>query len=246
MTALFITLLAGHVENLRKNRSEIRALNDALELKLEERTRQLLEAQEELAHKGKLAMLGVIAGGMGNELRNPLGLMSNAVFFLQSAVPDADETVREYLGIIRDEIDHSLQIISDLLDFYRDITPRIEPVPVHELVEHGLKGCAMPEKVQFRIDIGDPPAILADPKQMEQVLRSLITNAVQAMPDGGALPISVRQPRAGLWSPREPAGQGAAAPLGETGDFVEISIADTGEGIAPEHMERLFQPLFQH
>jgi len=242
VTVFFLIILAVYLEDLRKSRREIQVLNQALERKFEERTRQLHEAQEELVQKEKLALLGLIAGGMGNELRNPLGVMSNAVFFLKSALPDADGTVREYLDIIKDEIDSSLRIISDLLDFYRSKKSLIKPMPAHELVEQSLKGCDMPENVRLRTDFADcSAAILVDPKQMEQALRNLISNALQAMPGGGELRVAVRESGGGLAPPQgregEPEGSSQAG-------FLEICVVDTGEGIAPEHMEKLFQPLF--
>lgn len=221
---------------------ELRDLNELLERKIEERTRQLVKTQEELINSEKLAMLGLIAGGMGNELRNPLGVMNNAIFFLQSVMPDADETTREYLDIIKHEIDRSQRIISDVLDFYHTQTPRKKSIPSHDLVEHSLRESAIPENIQLRTEIQDlSAAVMIDPKQMDQVLRSLITNAVQAMPDGGELRIATRQAGTGLLPAREQEGRPQDMP---PADFLEISVADTGKGIAPENMKRLFQPLF--
>lgn len=235
------------VEIAERKRAEedIRTLNEELELKVAERTRQLVEAQEELVRKEKLSMLGLIAGGMGNELRNPLGVMNNAVFFLKSVMPDADETIREYLDIIKQEIDNSQGIISDLLDYYRIKTPQLKPVTIDELIEQSLEKCAIPENVQLQTGIPEfPSQVRIDPKQMGQVLRNLITNAVQAMPDGGALRISARRVQ-GSWflvpgSNQEPRTKNQEP----GGDFIEISVTDTGVGIAPEHMDKLFQPLF--
>ena len=97
----------------------IRMLNEELEDKVQKRTQQLLAAQEELVRKEKLAVLGQVAGSVGHELRNPLGVMSNAVYFLQTVSSDADETTREYLNIIKNEIANSERIVSDLLDSVR-------------------------------------------------------------------------------------------------------------------------------
>ncbi len=73
--------------------------------------KELIDAQEELVRKEKLATLGQLSGSVGHELRNPLGVISNAVYFLKTVMPDADETVREYLDIIKSEIDNSQRII---------------------------------------------------------------------------------------------------------------------------------------
>jgi PAS domain S-box-containing protein len=222
---------------------QIRKLNEDLERKVEERTNQLLKAQDELLRKEKLAMLGQLAGSVGHELRNPLGVINNAVYFLKTVMPGADTTVKEYLDIIKSEVNNSERIISDLLDFSRTNTPRTRPVGVRELISGTMERCIVPEGVRVEIEIQDaPPPVMVDPFQTEQVFQNLITNAVQAMPAGGLLRIAAR----GV------SGSGVRVHRSEPGtldpkleaDLVEISVSDTGEGISPENMEKLFQPLF--
>ncbi|MBK5276033.1 MAG: PAS domain S-box protein, partial [Desulfuromonadales bacterium] len=104
---------------------EILRLNAELGQKIAE----LIETQEELIRKEKLAILGQLSGSIGHELRTPLGIMSNAIYFLKMQLTDADETTREYLDIIKHEIDVSLRIITDLLGFTRTSTPCKQPLP---------------------------------------------------------------------------------------------------------------------
>ena len=189
---------------------------------------QLREAREELARKEKLTALGQLAGTVGHELRNPLAVMNNAVYFLKSVLSGADATVREYLGILKGEIENSERIISDLLDFSRTRKPQTQPVDVRDLIEQSCGRCAIPEIVSLRWDIPeDLPQASADPRQMEQVFQNLVTNAVQAMPAGGELRINAR-----------------VVAREQGGDRVAVSVADTGEGISSENMLKLFQPLF--
>ncbi|KAF0215121.1 MAG: integral membrane sensor signal transduction histidine [Geobacteraceae bacterium] len=245
---VFVTLRVLPLRAVFRAEEELCRLNEELELKVEERTRQLAEAQDELVQREKLALLGMIAAGMGNELRNPLGVMSNAVYFLQSVQPDATETVKEYLEIIREEIDNSQRIISDLLDYYRITTPRTAVVPVDALIGESLARCSIPENIRLRTETAEMPfAVRVDSIQMGQVLRNLVTNAVQAMPDGGSLRIRARKVQGTRNEERgnkdlnlEP----RTSNLEPCADFVEISVKDTGEGIAPENMTKLFQPLF--
>jgi len=222
---------------------EIRILIDSFNQMAENlgaRTSELLEAQEELVRKEKLAILGQLSGSVGHELRNPLGVMSNAVYYLKMVLSDADQTTKEYLEIIKQEIDNSLRIISDLLDFARTKPPQRQSLAAKELVRQSLKRCSIPENVIVTVDIPEAlPSLNVDPPQMGQVLTNFITNAVQAMPEGGALRIAARFAGAGI-APAKPGCLEGAPPQ----FFVEISVTDTGTGISPENREKLFQPLF--
>jgi signal transduction histidine kinase len=152
-----------------------------LEEKVRERTRQLQEAQEELVRKEKLALLGQVADTVGHELRNPLGVMNNAVYFLQTVLADTDATTKEYLGIIKDEIADAERIVSDLLDAVRTKPPHPEMVVVAELMQQTLRKCNVSPSVTVRLDIPETiPVIQVDPTQMRQVFWNLITNAVEA------------------------------------------------------------------
>jgi len=200
-------------------------LNDKLEEKVAARAQQLLAAQEELVRKEKLAMLGQIAGSVGHELRNPLGVMSNAVYFLQTVLSDADETTKEYLNIIKSEIAGSERIVSDLLDAVRIQPPHPGMVGVAELIGQTLGKLTIPPSVMVKLDIpATLPALRVDAQQIHQVLRNLISNGVEAMPEGGTLEISAVE--------NKPDGT------------VIVNVQDSGIGMTPEQLGKLFQPLF--
>lgn len=205
--------------------AEIRTLNEALESKVQVRNQQLLAAQDELVRKEKLALLGQVADTVGHELRNPLGVMNNAVYYLQAVLSDADETTREYLGIIKDEIADAERIVSDLLDAVRTKMPHPEKVEVGELMQQVLRKCDVPPSVTVHLDIPETlPAIRVDPVQMRQVFWNLVTNGVEAMPDGGELKIRADEDQAA--------------------NTITVRIMDNGSGIAQEHQANLFQPMF--
>jgi signal transduction histidine kinase len=213
--------LSVHVSALDQAEKSLRLQNE----ELKEKTRQLIAVQDELVRSEKLALLGQVADTVGHELRNPLGVMNNAVYYLQAVLPDADETTREYLGIIKDEIAEAERIVSDLLDAVRTKPPRPEMVVVAELLGNVLRKCAVPPSIAVRMDIpATTPDIRVDPAQMHQVFWNLIANGVEAMPEGGALEIRAE-----------------ANPAAHT---VAVSIKDSGSGIAPEHQAKLFQPMF--
>ena len=185
----------------------------------------LFEARDELVRKEKLAMLGQVAGSVGHELRNPLGVMSNAVYFLQTVLMEGDDSVKEYLGIIRDEISRSEHIVGELLAAVRTRSPNVAPHAVAELVGQVLRKCVVPDAVTVTLDIPETiPPLRVDALQMQQALGNLISNGVEAMPEGGALTIRAYENR--------------------QDSTVCLSVRDSGSGMTPEVMANLFQPLF--
>jgi len=219
-----VGLLMGAVVTERKRaEQELKAYSECLEKMVGERTRELRETQEQLVRQEKLAVLGQLAGGVGHELRNPLGVISNAIYFLRMTLDNADETTLEYLDIISSEVLTATKIVADLLDFARTRIPEREKVKVETLVAHVLDRHHPPENVRLTTDfpVGLSP-LFVDPGQMGLVLGNLVTNAYQAMPEGGELLIGARANQ----------------------DRVSLRVADTGCGIPEQNMKELFEPLF--
>jgi len=209
-------------ERLRAE-AALKEYSERLEEMVEERTRELETAQERLIRQEKLAVLGQMAGGVGHELRNPLGVISNAVYFLQMVLTEADETVTEYLGIIASRVQEAEKIISDLLNLSRNRRADKTEVAIRQLLEGVLARHPVPKGVTVAVEIPpNLPSIFVDAQQIGQVLTNLVTNAYHAMLDGGALTFS------------------AQAEQGQ----MHLSITDTGCGISPETMEKIFEPLF--
>lgn len=196
-----------------------------LEHRVEERTRELREAQEELVRQERLAILGQLASGVGHELRNPLGVMTNAVFYLEMVLEGAEPEVGEYLAILRHQIGLSEKIVSDLLDFARIKPPERRELVLSELAEQQLERLAPGDElaVERRFPPDLPPAY-GDPVQIGQVVLNLVTNAVQAMDGpGGVLTLSGRAD-----------GTGA----------VELEVRDSGPGVPEDIRAHVFEPLF--
>lgn len=203
-----------------------------LEVRVEQRTRELedalgrlREAQEKLVLQERLAVLGRLAGAVGHELRNPLGVMTNALFVLEAAIPEPPAMVTEYLGILRGQVGMAERIVGDLLDTARTRSPQVSAVPLGPLIETQLQrmGPMQSVVVQRRFPDGIPAA-WADPAQVSQIVLNLMTNAVQAMGEqGGTLTISGRT---------------------EAGGRVLLNVTDTGPGISDDLRERIFEPLF--
>jgi PAS domain S-box-containing protein len=236
------------ITELKRVAEEIRQLNAELEQRVEERTRELREAQEQIVRQEKLAVLGQLAGGVAHELRNPLGSISNAVYYLKLVQPEANEKIRQYHAIIENEVHNAVKIITDLLDFSRIKYVDREAVSVPELVRRVLERFPAPPSVEVLLDLPDDlPKVFADWCQMEQVLGNLIVNACQIMRKGGRLTISAGRQKPGAQLPvaaEDSATENAKKTTRSDQGTVAIAVKDSGEGILPENMAKLFEPLF--
>jgi signal transduction histidine kinase len=219
--------LEHEISERRRAQDDLQAYSGQLEKMVEARSRELLAAQEQLIRQERLAMLGQLAGGVGHELRSPLAVISNAVYLLKLVQPNADEQVREYLGLIEQETRTSEKIITDLLDFSRVKPGKIEEVRLAALIERVLIRFPIPANIALAVNLPEKmPVLQVDPLQVEQVLGNLVINACQAMPDGGKLVISAQE----------------TVTDGRT--HVAIHVEDTGTGISSENMNKIFTPLF--
>ncbi|MEX2111526.1 MAG: ATP-binding protein [Gemmatimonadaceae bacterium] len=186
---------------------------------------ELREAQETLVRKERLAMLGLLAGGVGHELRNPLGVMTNAIYYLGAVLKDSPREIADYLGILRTQITLAEKIVGDLLDFARIKPPQFALVSVQQLVNEQLERAGPLNGVEIKHDFpADLPDVRVDSVQIGQVVLNLITNALQAMNGHGAK-LTFRGRRGG-------------------NGFVRLDVIDTGIGMKPNEMAKLFEPLF--
>ncbi len=211
-------------EELQATEEELRAANEELQTANEE----LIETQEQLIRSEKLAAIGQLAGGVGHEIRNPLGAIKNAVYYIRGKVEKSEleqkePRVMEFLDIVDDEINTSNKIINDLLGFSRVGKPAVSPSQIKKVIEDGLARASIPENIELikKLDT-DLPEVNIDPDQIQQVLVNMILNAVQAMPEGGKLTIEAKAKE----------------------KFLEVEISDTGCGIPQEAIGKIFDPLF--
>jgi signal transduction histidine kinase len=203
---------------------ELQKWNSELEKRVQERTRDLKEAQDQLIAQEKLAALGQMASVVGHELRNPLAVMNNAVYLLKTKLAqETDPKVAKHLNIIEGEIVKSNAIIRDVLDFSRNRALTLTPQTLDELVEKAIERIQMPANVSLKKDLqlGNLQVPL-DEDEIRQVLVNLMENACQAMTSGGTLIVGTKSYT----------------------DYVEIVIADTGCGIPQEHLNKIFAPFF--
>ena len=225
-TIIGVVLVFRDITERKRAEEALHELTEELERRVEERTEELKKAHAELVRKEKLATLGQLAGGIAHDLRQPLGVINNAIYFLKITLPEADETTKEYLDLINDEIKNSEEIISGLLELTRTRPPERREVNVSSLIEKALEKFDIPDTIKLTNDIpGDIPAIFVDAAQIDRVFYNIINNAVQAMSADNERELAIH---ATLNAARK----------------VEVSFRDTGVGIPEANMKKLFEPLF--
>jgi len=227
---IFLNLAAVAVENARlireleEAKKVLKDYAEKLELKVEERTRELKESQEKLLKAERLAAIGQLAGQVGHDLRNPLTSIKGAVYYLRKKdCWKQDVNSRKMLEIIETDVDYADKIITDLLEFSRGeylINPTF--TTVRELVEKSLSRVKVPSNVKVVNRTSFKHKFSVDPYYMKRVFLNLITNAFEAMPNGGTLKI---------WS-RVSSGR------------VKVYFSDTGIGIPKENLKKIWVPLF--
>ena len=214
-----------HLDITDRKRAEaaLQQYSERLEQTVEERTRDLRDAQEQLIRQERLTVLGQLAGGIGHELRSPLGAIKNAAYLLRQTLPASDADTREVLDILDQQVEASNRTITSLLSFARAQPAVRRATDVRDILDAALAQSALPANIAVRKQYDEAVTTLSvDPDQMQIVCGNLIRNAVQAMPEGGQLMVGARV----------------------LDDQVLISFTDTGVGIAPDVIDNIFQPLF--
>ena len=217
------------VTKLKLAEQELQLYSKDLENMVTERTRELQDAQEKILRQERLTVLGELAGSVGHELRNPLSVITNAVYFLKETLSDVDEKTCEYFQMIDNETQNASRIIADLLDFARVISVERSPVSLTELIAEVLDKHPAPHNVTVKTELAESlPFVFVDSRQIKQVITNLVANAYQAMPDGGQIIIKECELMEG----------------GTKENHIAICIQDTGKGIASENINKIFEPLY--
>lgn len=207
---------------LAKRNEELRLLNEAL-----------FESQRQLSQSEKLAAVGQVTAAMAHQIGTPLNSISG---YIQLILQDGNlqPKDRDRLKIIESQLDRLADSVKNLLSSTRPPKPQLRTLDVNEVLEeliHLSEPWFLARNVRFSITLSpNLPPLLGDPTHLQTLFLNLITNALDAMPQGGVLTIKTRQVPPPLSS--------------EDGKWLEISIIDTGIGITEESKKRIFDPFF--
>jgi signal transduction histidine kinase len=210
-------------------KQELEKFTKFLEKRVDSRTRELKAAQDELIKKERLAAIGQMAAVVGHEIRNPLAVINNSIYFIKTKLStgqEPDPKIAKHIKIIESEIQQANGIINEILTYSRQREMQVEKVKLNHWLEELLSVYPFPAHIEL-VKILDPvdPSLEIDATEMQQSIRNLIGNGIEVMPapKGGRITIRTRVPEPG---------------------WAEIDIGDSGAGIPPDVLDKIFAPFF--
>jgi signal transduction histidine kinase len=208
------------VQVIAEGETRMGALVTFTDLESRERISTQLQVSERLAN------LGRITAGVAHEVKNPLNSMRLWLENLKASLPEGENMPQQAVRVLDNEIDRLDTVVKRFLDFTRPPAMHQEETNLKELIEDVLAvGKPQMDRANVKVEahfVNDVPPVLVDRQLLKQALMNLFLNAVEAMPGGGRLTVSLER----------------------RGEMAGIEIQDTGRGIPPEHTQRVFQLFF--
>jgi len=212
--------LAASFNKMTENLKKVTASRDELDREVTERK----QMQERLLTAERLATLGQFSGSISHELRNPLGVIDSSVYYLKTKLKDGDSKVREHLERIKSGVGSATAIIDSLLNLTRMREPRLEVLDLITITHDAIVTSNVLAAVHVILNFPEGEVwVNADREQLRMAFKNIVDNAAEAMDGKGTLRVTVCR---------------------STDNQAEVSFADSGPGIAPEDLDRVFQPLF--
>ncbi len=185
--------------------------------------RELKNLKEKLNRSEKFAAMGKVSGIIGHELKNELGIMRNAVYYIKLKLKNTDEKIDKYLTMLDDEIVEIDRTIENILTFAKTRQPEFKNVDLKALLSKVLERMPIPKDITLTTDIEEGlPKISADELQISRVFINIILNALDAMEKEGKLDIIIKHINGNVF----------------------IRFNDTGSGIKKEDKNKIFEPFF--
>jgi signal transduction histidine kinase len=221
--AVVAALVTTVVETQGRRRDYATALVEERTASLRQAVTELEQTQAQLLRQEKMAAMGQLASTVGHELRNPLAVIMNVLYLLETiAGAEGSEAMLRHLSTAKRETSAATLIVADLLDYSAGRAPMLAPVQVAGLVAEALSVVPPPTGIEVVQHVEPDIAIDVDRDQLRQVLLNLVTNGYDAMPGGGILDVSVRS----------------------TGGLAQITVTDTGVGMDEETQANIFTPFY--
>jgi len=222
---------------LRKSRVELQDWGRTLEEKVEEAMRELHIAQAETVRSEKLASVGLLTAGIAHELNNPLTGVLTFSHLVRKQMPEGSPEAED-LDLVIHETKRCAAIIRRLLDFAREKTPEKNFSDLNQLIEdtaHLIEQPAHVDNIEIIMELDENlPAVWIDEDLIKQVIMNVLVNAQHAIEGEGSITIRTRVDDE--YKKSEPGG--------EVVPMVEISVIDTGCGIAEGNLQLIFDPFF--
>ena len=234
------------MDDLKTSRAQAEDYSRHLESKIKNAMDRLRESQHIILRSEKLASIGKLASGVAHEVLNPVNIIG---MHSQSWLRDTniEPKLRKSFEVIDEQVHRTARITDGLRRFSRQTEPERNRIDLHDLLSETLHLVAHELRLQ-EIDVvqdleSNLPEVLGDKDQLAQVFLNLLTNAQDAMPDGGRLSL---RGRCGIPDGLMAAGGGLGEKRSGNGDngTVVISVEDTGEGIPEELLSKIFDPFF--
>ncbi len=217
-------LVGGVTGALADRERKQRAKLESTTLELSEVYRELQDSFEQLQRADRLSAVGQLSASLAHEIRNPLASIEGSTNILEQP-ETSDEMRKEFLGVIRKESQRLNRLLTNLLDFARPKKPELQLVDPSRLIE-AVASLVAPTAERSGVTVlcraASPALVQCDPELLKQVILNLAINAIQAMPDGGRVELSV---------------------MPSDGN-VRISVRDEGPGVPAQDLEKIFDPFF--
>jgi len=207
--------------DLRKNLEKVVLKEKELELQRDYLSRQVDEKSGELMKSEKLAIIGELASRMAHDLRNPLSTIKNTIELMESRPKLKIEEKLQYYGRLRRAMNRMSHQVDDVLDFVRTSELKLQPYSVLDIINIVKDSVTVPNDVSIMVE-QEHVRINCDYRKIEAVFTNLILNAIQAVENKGDVKIRI---------------------IDNVQDVL-IAFEDSGSGVKPENIGKIFEPLF--